>query len=85
MMQRNDYRRRRLVLRERERRPPTVEAERVREDRDSKPVTPPPTPKAFNADGTPVGAGVPGAGVAGVPGRVTSPPYVFLAWLNNCL
>ena len=41
MMQRNDYRRLRLVLRERLR-PPTVDAERVREDRDSNPVTPPP-------------------------------------------
>ena len=45
MMQRNDYRRLRLVLRDwerRERRPPTVDAERVNEDRDSNPVTPPP-------------------------------------------
>lgn len=60
MMQRNDYRRRRLVLRERERlerRPPTVEAERVREDRDSKPVTPPPDV----SPGT--GAGAPGVPV----------------------
>jgi hypothetical protein len=57
MMQRNDYRRRRLVLRDRERRPPTVEAERVREDRDSKPVTPPPDV----SPGT--GAGAPGVPV----------------------
>ena len=52
MMQRNDYRLRRLVLRERERRPPTLDAERVREDRDSNPVTPPPfdIPNVFIAD-----------------------------------
>ena len=57
MMQVNDYRRLRLVLRlerldrldrldwlERldRRRPPTVEADRVNDERDSKPVTPPP-------------------------------------------
>lgn len=49
MMRRNDYRRLRLVLRldrldrlERleRRRPPTVEADRVNDERDSKPVTP---------------------------------------------
>ena len=40
MMQRNVYRRRRLVLRDR--RPPTLEAERVSEDRDSIPWYDPP-------------------------------------------
>jgi hypothetical protein len=43
MMQRNVYRRRRLVLRDR--RPPTLEAERVREDRDSMPWYDPPVVK----------------------------------------
>ena len=63
MMQVNDYRRLRLVLRlERldwldrldrldwldRRRPPTVEADRVNDERDSKPVTPPPFVIALN-------------------------------------
>lgn len=57
MMQRNDYRRLRLVLRldrvrlcfdwfdcldRLDRRPPTLEADRVSDERDSNPVTPPP-------------------------------------------
>ena len=65
MMRRNVYRRRRLVLRER--RPPTLEAERVSEDRDSIPWYDPPVVKERIMFCTAVGPVVGGGGLYSPP------------------